>query len=75
MSVSKMVIETMTEKLKPCPFCGGEPQLVQGYGAYSFTWYVECHGEDCAVTPDTSGHGRDNAIARWNRRAPQEEGK
>lgn len=49
--------------LKPCPFCGGEARC---YAVGGF-WQVECRA-DCGG--GESWKDRDEAIARWDRRAP-----
>ncbi len=58
----------MTEKLKPCPFCGGEEISVGSFGAASGTFlhYVKC--EECDGA-STNHQFEDEAIAAWNRRA------
>ena len=58
----------MNKKLKPCPFCGGEADLINDY-LYE-KWYAGCHNGKCAVQPDTYIHGTpDSAIKAWNTRA------
>ena len=53
----------MTDKLLPCPFCGGPAQIVSGGPGCH---YVRCEG--CSTTgPDRL---RESAIAIWNRRSP-----
>lgn len=67
----------MSEELKPCPFCGGDPimrRTVQEYpadadgpaGDYD-AWFT-FHCDDCGV--EMGGEYRAEAIAAWNRRAP-----
>jgi len=56
----------MTEQLKPCPFCGGEPfklDCEQG-------WHLECANDDCISQPALSGfhHRYENAVKAWNTR-------
>jgi hypothetical protein len=51
----------MSDELKPCPFCGGEPIM----GA----WDVECDNPLCEVQPTVAGQSQAEAIAAWNRRA------
>lgn len=56
----------MSEKLKPCPFCGGNNLSVEGI---TFYW-VECI--DCNAS--ISGHEtEEQAIEAWNRRASAEQ--
>lgn len=51
----------MTEKVKSCPFCGGEAKCIEFYGMY----HVICC--DCYIAGrDTST--RDKAIESWNSR-------
>lgn len=64
--------------LKPCPFCGGEAELVKdvhcgGHGDYVETTYIHC--KDCgAKGPIFSDYDDDranmthNAIKGWNKR-------
>lgn len=54
------------EKIKPCPFCGGEGWLKQdNLGG----WYVRCINHDCDVAVFTcSKESTKEAIAAWNRR-------
>lgn len=47
----------MSEKLLPCPFCGGEPKLMQAW--------VEC--KKCRAMTAVSGT-QNEAISAWNRR-------
>lgn len=64
-------------RLKPCPFCGGEPRLhdrTDGAG-FRHAW-VQCHGRYCPTQPYTRDvyDTATKAIAAWNRRA-KEKGK
>lgn len=52
----------MSEKLKPCPFCGGEVQLIGEFGVNCPC--VEC--PNCKIR--TAWQIRDEAIYAWNRR-------
>lgn len=57
-------------KLKPCPFCGHEAEIV------SFTlnsggrvWYVQCPWTDCEVSIETFDRDTPQEAAElWNRR-------
>ena len=63
-----------TQKLKPCPFCGGEAMMRS-----TRSWhYLEAnHDSDCIFDTDSttqvpaSDGQRELLIRDWNRRAPQ----
>lgn len=73
----------MTEKLKPCPFCGGEAKTRRGEDGASLIvccptcskgWNLkeEAPGERWAADFDFCGWDRDDddaVVAAWNRRA------
>jgi hypothetical protein len=57
----------MSEKLLPCPFCGGEPSTFEYDGVNQATCrgkHIDCAGTD-VVAP----------VAMWNRRTPAPEGE
>ena len=49
----------MTEKLKPCPFCGGKAIFEENTG----TFFIHCES-CCAFTPDFNT--KEQAIKAWN---------
>ena len=53
----------MAEKLKPCPFCGGEVDLFKGVDGSWSTWIIEC---DCGI--EMRFLSKEEAIEVWNRR-------
>lgn len=58
------------DKLKPCPFCGGEAVIRESFG----NLYIRpIHKEDCLVKPDTwlisTNVSLKKQIKAWNRRA------
>ena len=55
----------MSEKLTPCPFCGGKAKIYRN--AYSM-YYVECQNEECEATI-FGGTTPTEAVRAWNRRA------
>lgn len=56
----------MTEKLKPCPFCGGEKVYVNKRQAHE----VEIECLSCPAKIEAIGILREkDAIKAWNRRA------
>ncbi len=51
----------MTEKLKPCPFCGCEAEIYSDSGY----WYINCI--ECRV--EITGHeSRELTVEKWERR-------
>lgn len=57
----------MSEKLKPCPFCGGESELVEEkHGKYSSLYFVACKG---MCIRQYHYKDKNRAIKAWNRRA------
>ena len=55
----------MTEKLKPCPFCGGEAEVVKT--TKESPWNIGC--KNCGCVLFTHYHVQRLAIEAWNRRA------
>ena len=60
-----------SENLKPCPFCGSEPALIQ---SKVLTYRVECQSTFCPCIPSTwFCKTVEGAIKLWNRRANEDE--
>ena len=59
----------MSDDLKPCPFCGGEPFSFEDYG-HSTAWEVGCSNSQCRVEPHVWEKTKDEALASWNTRTP-----
>ncbi len=62
----------MNEELKPCPFCGGEAELIPyslGMNDDLKYWAVTCSNHDCFVHPETRYYHKEDAIEAWNFRA------
>lgn len=60
---------TSNEELKPCPFCGGEAELVEHNGDLIF-YSVSCKNENCfAGAVDVRHFGKETLVEAWNRRA------
>jgi Lar family restriction alleviation protein len=56
------------DKLKPCPFCGGEAEIL--YLDYSREHYVECRNKYCHLDVATDlSKTKKTAIKHWNKRA------
>lgn len=62
----------MEDKLKSCPFCGGEARMVQEYDAMigKTFYFVEC--ADCTGTIFNGEINEKEAIEKWNRRVNDE---
>ena len=64
-------------KIKPCPFCGGHPKLIElNKGFAGFTGNVYDYSVKCGACRATTAtyHTIDDARRAWNRRAGKEEG-
>lgn len=55
-----------TERLKPCPFCGGGAHMFQVCGDGDYV--VGCDAEGCWTTQGAYATEAE-AVAAWNRRA------
>lgn len=53
-------------RLKPCPFCGKEPN-VENVGDNRSALMIDCVTDDC-VGPSVSCYDHTEAIRQWNRR-------
>ena len=65
----------MGEKLKPCPFCGGDNIDIIPADIIAGTpyWRIYCYRCGCTQTPISS---KDEAIEEWNKRPnPWQTGK
>lgn len=54
----------MSEELKPCPFCGGEPKVTEREG-FAFFWCGEC-GASSKIAKESE------AREYWNRRPAED---
>lgn len=62
----------MSDKLKPCPFCGKKAKIKRDYDFYSheYSHYVICWNKLCSVSLYTKNYPtKSDAIAAWNARA------
>ena len=66
----------MSEELKPCPFCGGEAEIVWEYpvlpnGKKDTLYRIECRNRRCRNRTN-SWYPLEGATAAWNRRVWEE---
>ena len=62
----------MSEKLKPCPFCGSEAEMkIETHTPTGFDYTPRCKNPSCAGRLAKKWHNEKNAIEAWNRRAEQ----
>lgn len=60
----------MSNELKPCPFCGGEPtEEVNLVLPYEIELYkIKCENKKCTILPSTTAYKKEDAIKAWNTR-------
>lgn len=60
----------MSDKLKPCPFCGGEASLERSHHTvFGDGYWVECENANCPCNPHTIDYrDEDMAVNAWNER-------
>ncbi len=65
---------TQTQELKPCPWCLGPAEITSVIGGDEgdgYVWHVFCgEDNDCTMMPDLYSDSENEAIRRWNTRAP-----
>lgn len=57
-------------ELKPCPFCGAEPES-GAWDEYGLAIQCSSNLSKCPINPACSGYDHQATIERWNTRAPQ----
>ena len=56
-----------TNRLKPCPFCGGQAELTKFYNGECDKYIVQCQNPNCQAETTCSDEAED-VVAIWNRR-------
>lgn len=57
-------------KLKPCPFCGAQPEREKFMSMGKIYYSISCTNEKCFVQPFTAGHINSSIPTKeWNKRA------
>jgi hypothetical protein len=57
-------------KMLVCPFCGATPVAEPWHGGGRRKIMISCENEGCDVEPAITGETPEEALRRWNRRAP-----
>lgn len=57
--------------MKPCPFCGNEPRIIDDSSERPYRWIVRCGNGNggCRVIVEAIAPTKYEAIERWNRRS------
>lgn len=64
----------MTEKLKPCPFCGGKANFrIVRVGEDSYKYRLSCSNPKCFCSSSLSYSTREEAVNAWNNRPIENE--
>ena len=61
-------VAAATVLVKPCPFCGGTPEMWTWHGGGPRKRMILCRSDDCYVSPMVSGETPTAAARRWNAR-------
>jgi Lar family restriction alleviation protein len=60
----------MTDKLKPCPFCGGEGDAFTAFDPnVEETWLVHCKSCEASIATPERDNTKQEATELWNTRA------
>ena len=59
-------------KILPCPFCGGEAEVIKAHSSFPLPYTVICKTEECGASVGNYSKTREEAIAAWNTRKPVE---
>ncbi len=57
----------MKKKIKPCPFCGSNAEIICFNSEYG-TVTIGCTNEKCDITMGKGFFSDEEAITHWNRR-------
>ena len=62
------------EMLKPCPFCGGTPELNDYTDKPVCAWVLSHRAKGCMIAPLIENFpSQQSALSAWNTRTPSEE--
>ena len=62
-------MEDTIEKLKPCPFCGKLPEILERSGFRNDFYIIRCNNEKCpASCVSVMNKSLAEAVDRWNAR-------
>lgn len=60
------------DELKPCPFCGGTPRIIESRDSRRIMYGVDCLGDEHHIVCVGWFESEDEAIEHWNRRCNDE---
>ena len=60
------------KKLKICPFCGGEAEMVVAHHVFEKPYVVICKNENCRASKGNFSKTKEEAIETWNTRKPMQ---
>ena len=63
-------LKTFVLDLLMCPFCGAIPEIMPWHGGGPRKTAVSCENEYCPGHPSTVAETPEEAVERWNTRAP-----
>ena len=62
--------------LKPCPFCGGQPEIVTPEETDGQYWFIACTNDNCwGIAGTELCDTETEAIDKWNRRDGDADGE
>lgn len=62
-------VRTMKVELKPCPFCGGQPEIVTPEETDGQYWFIACTNDNCwGIAVSDFCETESEAIDKWNHR-------
>ena len=65
-------MKSIVERIRPCPFCGGEIEVSHGAVFIAPFWFFKCKNKKCGATVSFNNQAAnidpEKAMDNWNRR-------